>query len=517
MPEFKLASSFGGIHAHFVGAKGTGMAALAELFAARGAVLSGSDVPDHFYTDAVLDSIGMKLYEGFSKGNLDPSIDLVLYSDAYRKDQNPELIEASGRGIPTMSYAEALGAFSRTTSSSGICGVHGKTTTTALAGSILKELNLPATVIAGSAVSSFGGSCIYLGGDKYFVAETDEYRGHFLNFSPNQILLTSVESDHQDFYPTYKDILAAFVIFIGSLPPGGRLVYCADDPGAREAAQKVLASRPDIIAEPYGFSAEGDWGITGEETVEGLSRFKVRAWDGEFELHLPGRHLVMDAVGAIALTRPIYLGQSNDKDRAGFWKGAREALGSFAGSKRRSEVLGSAAGVLFVDDYAHHPTALRTTIAGYKTFWSSRRLIVDFMSHTYSRTIALMDEFAASFGDVDCLILHDIYASARETRVESVSGLDLFEKVRAARPDLVDISPLFSEDESAPPDAEVFERLCDDPRGFILYTRRHQDAAAFIQWLLRPGDLFATMGAGDNWKLGTELLSKLKGRLEPNV
>jgi len=496
---------------HFVGAKGTGMAALAEIFAARGAILSGSDVPDLFYTDAILHSLGMALHENFSRENLDPSTGLVLYSDAYRKDQNPELLEASSQGIPLLSFAEALGALSRTASSSGICGVHGKTTTTAMVGTILKGLNAPATVIAGSVVPSFGGTCTYIGGDTFLVAETDEYRGHFLHFSPERILLTSIESDHQDYYPRYEDILAAFVVFIDSLPKGGRLIYCADDPGAKSAAEKALASRPDIVVETYGFSAVGDWQIIEGIEGEGRSTFKVGAWKGEFELHVPGRHLVLDAVGALALARAIFLSESETSGIACFWDLARDALYAFSGSKRRSEVVGSAAGVHILDDYAHHPTALRTTIAGFKTFWPSRRLIVDFMPHTFSRTLALMDEFAGSFMDADSLVLHDIYASAREAKIDSVSGFDLFKKVKVRRPDLFDLSPVFVNDVQAIDQAEI-NRLIVGYRGYILYVKRPKDAADFIQKLLRPGDLFITMGAGDNWKLGTELLSRLQGR-----
>jgi UDP-N-acetylmuramate--alanine ligase len=506
MPDFIFESSLKGKRAHFVGAKGTGMAALAEIFAARGARLTGSDVADRFYTDAILHSIGMDLREGFSRENLPASTDIVLFSDAYRKDTNPELLEALARGIPILSYAEALGVLSRKAISSGVCGVHGKTTTTALAGTILKHLGSPATVVAGSAVASFGGSCTYLGGDRFFVAETDEYRGHFLHFSPVSILLTSVESDHQDYYPTYEDILAAFVAFALSLPRQGRLIYCADDPGACQAVARARASRPDIKAEPYGFSAEGDWGITEGEGESGVSRFRIRAWKGEFELHVPGRHLIQDAVGALALTRSIFLSGEGTSE-ADFWSGAKLALAGFAGSKRRSEVLGEGSGILFVDDYAHHPTALRTTIAGYKAFWPARRLVVDFMSHTYSRTMALMEEFAASFGDADCVILHDIYASAREAKMEGVSGIDLFEKVKRLRPDLVDLSDLFK---AGKVEAGSFGNpRFDGQRGFILYTSRPQDAADFIQPFLRPGDLFVTMGAGDNWKLGVELLSRL--------
>lgn len=483
------------------------MAALAEIFAAKGAILSGSDVPDTFYTDTILKSIGMEVNETFDASHIGPDIDSVIFSDAYNPTSNPEMAEAVKKGLPMFSFAEALGELSRMSDSSGIAGVHGKTTTTAMAGSILAALQSPVTILTGSAVVSFGDRCTMIRGDRYFVAETDEYKRHFMHFSPRRILLTSVESDHQDFYPTYDSIRMAFCDYVMSLPPGGLLVYCADDPGAVEVADFARAAgRNDLRYAPYGFSAEGPWKISSFATEEGQTSFRIAASEEAFTLHVPGRHLVLDAVGALALCHDIALDRGDGREMTDSqWKCAAEALERFRGSRRRSEIIGEAGGILVLDDYAHHPTALKTTIAGIKAFWPSRRLVVDFMSHTYSRTIALMDQFAGSLDEADCIVLHGIYASAREKPVEGVSGRDLFKKVMARHPNLVDMTWLGAKPED------------DRSRGFILYEENHRDAAPKLLSLLRKNDIFMTMGAGDNWKLGRTILEQLKKKENGNV
>jgi len=296
--------SLSGARIHLVGAKGTGMAALAELLAAEGASLSGSDVPDRFYTDAILASIGIGVLPGFEASRV-AGKDLVIYSAAYSRERNPELAAALSAGIPLMSYPEALGAYSGRFDSSGIAGVHGKTTTTAMCGAILEALALPATVLVGSAVSSFGGRCTLRLGGRFFVAETCEYRRHFLNFKPNRIVLTSVDHDHQDYFPTYADILSAFVEYGRLLPPGGELIYCADDRGAVEAAAAIGSERRDIALVPYGENAEGAYRIVSLSAGEGASRFRLALSDRAFELRVPGRHLVLDATAALALAFSI--------------------------------------------------------------------------------------------------------------------------------------------------------------------------------------------------------------------
>ncbi len=472
-----------GLHIHLVGAKGSGMAALAEILSARGAVLSGSDVSDVFYTDAILKSIGLELSTGFDESHIPPDTRLVVHSAAYARDANPELLEAARRGLPVMNYPEALGALSRRSDSSGIAGVHGKTTTTALAGSIIAALRLPATVLAGSAVSSFGGRSTIIRGDRFLVAETCEYRRHFMAFRPRRIVLTSIESDHQDYFPRYADIYAAFLDYIRLLPENGELIYCDDDAGSSQAAREIAQERSDIVLIPYGESAVGRYRLASYVPGEGEARFRLAGLDTEFRLRVPGKHLALDASAAIALSLSILQsarqGPAREGDEA--LPVIREALSGFTGSKRRSEILGEAGGIVFMDDYGHHPTAVRETIRGIKEFWPQRRLIVDFMSHTYSRTKALFEEFATSLDGADAIVMHGIYASARESPDPSVNGRLLFEAVKRRFP-------------TRP--AYYFEGVLDGI----------EDVAS----ALKPGDLFLTMGAGDNWRLGESLLRRYK-------
>jgi UDP-N-acetylmuramate--alanine ligase len=482
--------SLEGLKVYFIGAKGTGMAALAEILASRGARLAGSDVPDSFYTDAVLAAIGLEPYQSFDASHIAEDIDIVLYSDAYNVSNNPEMARSASLGLPMFSFAQALGALSRLSDSSGVAGVHGKTTTTAMTGTLLARLGCPATVLAGSAVASFGGSCTMRAGSRYFVAETDEYRRHFLHFSPRRILLTSIESDHQDYYPDYQSIFEAYGEYLDSLPAGGLLLYCADDPGAVAAASRLKKLRSDLRFAPYGTKAEGPWRIESIGQEEGRSLFRISTFKETLELHLPGAHLVLDAVAALALAEDIFRDWKGEAPGREEWWSMKQALAAFAGSKRRSEIIGSAGGVLFMDDYAHHPTALAATIQGIKAFWPSRRLVVDFMSHTYSRTAALLDDFAASLDGADCLLLHGIYSSARERPIPGINGLSLYEKVRIRRPELSGGRAKAT--------------------GFLYYSEKPLDAIEDLPRLLRPGDLFITMGAGDNWKLGAAALKKMK-------
>lgn len=467
-----------GLRTHFVGVKGTGMCALAEIFVAAGARVSGSDVGERFYTDAILESLGIAA-SPFDADNVGPGLDLVVHSAAYRADTHPELLSAAAQGIPVLNYPEALGAFSERMDSSGIAGVHGKTTTTAMAGAVARGLKLPATALAGSAVSSFGGRCTWRGGDRFFIAETCEYRRHFMHFSPRRIVLTSVESDHQDYYPDYASILSAFVDYIGRLPTGGSLIYCADDPGAAEAARAASARRPDIRLIPYGFEASGPYAMSSYGAKDERALFTLGLSDRPFALRVPGRHMALDAAAALALCFAL-------ADEAGLEGGprrldaAREALESFAGTKRRAEILGEARGILFMDDYAHHPAAIKATLAGLREFYPARRLVVDFMSHTYSRTSALFDDFSRAFGDAELLFCNKIYASAREAPLPGVDGRSLCDAVR---------------------------RRGVDAR----YIEEPLDAIEAVAAELRPGDLFITMGAGDNWALGAELYARMKG------
>jgi UDP-N-acetylmuramate--alanine ligase len=507
-----------------IGIKGTGISALAELFFHSGLSVSGSDREEVFYTDAILQELGIPYYEHFDAAHVPSDAGLVIHSAAYNAETNPEMAEALKRGIPLLKYTDALGAYSALFDSSGICGVHGKTTTTAMTGVLFRAVGLPARVLAGSAVSAFGGRSTLSLGDRYFAAETCEYRRHFLAFHPRRIVLTSVESDHQDYFPTYGDIRDAFVEYALLLPPGGELIYCADDPGASEVVELVRQKRDETRFIPYGFNAPGDYRISSYDVRHERTCFCLDGFpETAFALRIPGRHCVLDAVAALALTG-VLLKKENGTQRCplarpGNCPGERpgnypegwtpeqahnavRGLEEFTGSRRRQEILGEKGGVLFMDDYGHHPTAILTTLRGLKEFYPRRRLIVSFMSHTYTRTAALLDDFAASLLPADMVFLHKIYGSAREVYNGGVNGITLFEKTKA-----------------------VFERernrVSNGNRGSsgnqgssVLYVDEPEDAAAALKAVLRRGDLFITMGAGDNWRLGKKLFAEFDDAAE---
>lgn len=497
----KLPENLKGFHIHCVGIKGTGLAALVEILYAHGAVITGSDVSEHFYTDEILEKLGLKALP-FSASNITDSVQLVIYSSAYNSATNPDLAEAERRKVPCMLYNDALGAVSAHAYSCGVCGVHGKTTTTGMCGSIFKETGLYGQVLAGSIISSFGG-CTYISPgfdslpddfvkDKkpFFIAETCEYRRHFMSFCPQKIILTSVESDHQDFYPTFKDIQDAFVDYICKLPENGQLIYCADDKGAVETAKIAAMRRPDIKMTGYGEKAEGDYRLSFGRIENGRQYFNI-ASIGKCAICVPGVHNVRNAAAAVALNMEIL--KVSGRNPAEYEQQIKSGLLSFTGGKRRSEIVGRAKTplgqeVIFIDDYGHHPTAIKTTLSGYREFYKGHKIIVDFMSHTYTRTAALLEEFASSFGSADKVIINKIYGSAREdASAAKVTGEILAERTKMHHKDVVYCGEF---DEAARAALEMLNEKSG---------REYPD-----------GYLFVTMGAGDNWKVGAKVLWQLE-------
>jgi UDP-N-acetylmuramate--alanine ligase len=356
------------------------------------------------------------------------------------------------------------------------------------------------TVLAGSEVAGFGGRCTLIRGERYFVAETCEYRRHFLFFHPRRLVFTGVEADHLDYFRDLEDVLEAFVSYALRLPQQGSLIYCHDDAGALKVAERLRLSRPDLRLLPYGLTAPGPFQLVRLSTGAGVTRFGLAGYPGEFLLPLPGRHMAADAAAALALA--LELAREEGRGARTESRGAREegravgaegraarsedlermrqALAGFRGSRRRSEVIGEVRGVLFIDDYGHHPTEIRATLEGLRSFYPGRRLFIDFMPHTYSRTAALLAEFARCFEPADQVILHRIYASAREQAGGQVDGRTLFREVAGRH-------------------------------HAVRYFEEPLDCVDELAGELRQGDLFVTMGAGDNWKVGRELLRRLGG------
>lgn len=508
MSDSKLPRDIAGKRIHAVGIKGTGLCALVEILKKSGAIITGSDTSDIFYTDEVLKTLGItsKLFDA---ANITSDIDVVIHSAAYKND-NVEIAAACAMGIPTMLYTEALGDYSSRFYSVGVCGVHGKTSTTGLVGSVLKQLPHPFQVLAGSAINSFNYEsqngatsgykknntlnechikhCTYTSDNfnaadssSIFVAETCEYQRHFMSFHPAAIILTAVESDHEDYYPTLRDIEEAFVDYICKLPRGALCVYCKSDKGAADTIALVKEKRSDIRFITYGTDSDCDYCVKYLGVEHDLNNFSVNGV--KYALRVPGRHEVLDAAAAVALVLSLDKGA----DKGAIARG----LIDFSGGARRSEIVGRTTingnDVLIMDDYGHHPTAIKTTLSGFKDYFRGRKMIVDFMSHTYSRTAALLDEFAKCFGAADVVILHKIYSSARENPKDfSITGRTLFDRVKEHN------SEVYYTDE-----------ILDAKDLLIKELSKSLDKSRYPN-----GYLFITMGAGDNFKLGRAVLLK---------
>ncbi|MBR5645652.1 MAG: UDP-N-acetylmuramate--L-alanine ligase [Treponema sp.] len=516
----QLPENLKGVHIHFVGIKGTGMAALVEILYSCGAVITGSDVEERFYTDEILEKMNIKVLP-FDAKNITDKIQYVIYSSAYKPDVNPDLIQAMKMKIPCLLYTQALGSYSSKAYSCGICGVHGKTSTTGLTGTILKKLDfIPSQVLAGSVINSFGNTCTYTSslvknnpdvcknvnsGTRIFVAETCEYQRHFMSFCPQKIILTSVESDHQDCYPTYEDIRDAFVDYICKLPENGDLIYCADDKGAVETALLAYNKRPDIKLIPYGQNAGGDFKLTYKAVEHEKNKFAIKLFENEnpsseFYLKVPGKHEVLDAAAAVTLVcQLIRFYGKHPKD---YEKQIAQGFADFSGGKRRSEIVRnfksrSGNDVLVIDDYGHHPTAVKTTLEGFREFYKGRKIIVDFMSHTYSRTQALLKEFAECTESADIIILNKIYSSAREKASDfNITGKTLYEETlkhieKKLKEGKIDIKA----------DEKVY--YFEEPLDSVDFIRGEIDKPLSEDY--PDGYLFVTMGAGDNWKIGKEI------------
>lgn len=477
-PDDAIAARFvriRGLMVHLVGVTGQGMSALAEVLQARGAVVTGSDVDEPFFNTPVLERIGVPVLP-FDPRNV-RGADLVVFSAAYDPDRHPELRAAREAGLPLVNYPQALGALSAHCEAIAVCGTHGKTTITAMLGALLEGLDLPATVLVGSSVAGFGDRSTLNRGTELLAAETCEYRRHFLHYHPDRIVLSGVEWEHVDYFADYRDTVAAFVEFCRRLPPGGELIYDADDAGAAEVSAAVAGERADVVRTPVGGCAAGAYRMHGITLSAGRTGFRLAAFPVELTLRVPGVHSAKDAALAVAAATAIYRRHGGGSPRP---DAVAQALSRFSGTRRRSEVVGEAGGVTFVEDYGHHPTEIRMTLSGLRRFFGDRPLVVDFMPHTFSRTDRLLADFAAVFGEAERVILHDIYASARERNDTGISGEDLYRAVSRRHP------------------AVAYTPCVDD-----------DDAVQIAERSVRPGDVFVTMGAGDNWKLGARLRERL--------
>jgi UDP-N-acetylmuramate--alanine ligase len=455
---------------HFVGIGGIGMSGIAEVLLNLGYKISGSDLKNSPTTQR-LASLGATTYEGHSPQNV-AGAEVVVISSAVTQD-NPEVVEAHSLHIPVIPRAEMLAELMRLKYGVAIAGMHGKTTTTSMVAAIMAAGGLDPTVVVGGRVDAMGSNA-RLGKSQYLVAEADESDRSFLKLSPILAVVTNIDREHMDCYHNMRDVKRTFLEFMDRIPFYGAIVLCNDDALLRRLMPQV---RRRVMT--YGTRRGSDFHIKfappelNPAEHRPLSRFRVnyRGKDlGEFTLHVPGTHNVLNATAAIAVGVGLDVGLEH----------IRTGLDGFGGVDRRFQLRGTSAGVSIVDDYGHHPTEIRATLAAARQC-GYRKIHVIFQPHRYSRTQALMDDFAKAFHDADSLLVLDIYA-ASEQPIEGVTSEQLARRI---------------------------QELGGRP---VRYISSFGAAVEAITNLAEEGDMILTLGAGNVYHLCPMLLEKLHTR-----
>ena len=450
-------------HLHFIGIGGIGMSGIAEVLLNLGYQISGSDLKLSPTTER-LARLGARIAEGHSAANV-AGAKAVVVSSAVDAN-NPEVVEARRLQIPVIPRGELLAELMRLKYGVAIAGSHGKTTTTSMAASVLSVAGLDPTVVVGGKVGSMGGSNARVGRSDFLVVESDESDGSFLKLSPILAVVTNIDREHLDHYRSIDEIRAAFLEFIQKVPFYGAAILCLDD----ENVQQILpaVNRRTIT---YGRSHQAVLSIPEADCGPFESRFSVRMRGkdlGKFHLHVPGIHNVLNATAAIAVGLELEIKLD----------AIREAIASFSGVDRRFQTRGQARGITVIDDYGHHPTEIRATLAAAQ-LCNFKRIHAIFQPHRYTRTQHLMDEFGKSFHQADVVYVLDIYA-ASEPPIEGITGQALAERIRD------------------------FGHRCVEFTGTIDQT------VEAVTEKIRDGDVVLTLGAGNVWQAGEKILEKLR-------
>ncbi|AAX17313.1 UDP-N-acetylmuramate--alanine ligase [Borrelia hermsii DAH] len=451
-----------------VGIKGSGLCSLACFLNDKGYFVEGVDVPLKFHTEDILKSNNITYYENIDEFSLkvhNKSYDVLIYSPAYDKDNLSVLLEACELGIPILSYPEVLGKISKKYYSIGVAGSHGKTTTAAFLGMLFNSLGLQPNVILGASVKDFKNKSSLVGQGNIFIAETCEYRNHFLHFSPDMIVLSNIDYEHVDFFENYEAVLNVFLKYINNLKQNGILIINADEVNLLKITNKIL--RKDIKVFSVGFNSLADFKIEHFEVIDEFLKFDFLGGI-DIRLRTPLIHNVLNFASAL-LALKLFL-EEHKKLVWSFDERIKIVAKEYMGIKRRMEFIMEKDGVIYLDDYAHHPKEIESTLLGLKNFYKDRRIILDFMPHTFTRTQVLFDEFVKVLSNVDVLILHNIYLSVREN----------FDPNKLSR--------------------ELFLALKDLNQN-VYFFKEVVDSVDFIRGLLKRNDLFVTMGAGNNFIL----------------
>jgi UDP-N-acetylmuramate--alanine ligase len=447
---------------HLVGIGGMHMSAIAQLLMERGIEVRGSDLRLSAVT-AKLQGLGATIYEGHDARNVGNAA--LVVTTAAANDQNPELNEAQRRGIPIMIRAEMVAQLMEGKRVIAVAGAHGKTTTSSLIAFILSRAGRQPMYLLGGESIDLSGHAAWGDGD-LCVVEADEYKRAFHEYAPEIALVTNVEADHLDYYGTAEAYAESFAVFARKVKPGGLLLTCRDDDGAVRLNEGAGAL--PIQRETYGIGGEGRWTALNVDFEPNGATFTVAAdgiAQGLIKVMIPGRHFVLNALGATAAC--LNLGVPFEDIRA--------AVAEFHGAHRRFETIGEVGGVLVMDDYAHHPTEVRSTLATARSRFPGQRLIGVYQPHTYSRISYLWDEWTRCWDGLDELIVLETYA-ARETPTGR-SARDLAAAIETPR---------------------------------ARYASDFDDAARQAAALAKPGDVVFTIGAGDVNEVGPRVLELLR-------
>jgi len=443
------------------------MSGIAEVLVNLGLRVSGSDLKASSVTDR-LQRMGVEIFEGHASENVgQPHV--VVRSTAVR-DDNPEVVEANHRSIPVIPRAEMLAELMRLKPHTvAVAGSHGKTTTTSMVATVLGHAGLDPTMVVGGVVGAFGSNA-HLGTSDLMVVEADESDRSFLMLTPTIAVVTNIDREHMDYYHDMDDVRGCFAKFVNSVPFYGSSVLCLDDPNV-QAIIPLLERRRMT----YGLSAQADVSAHGIRYDSDFgSTFTVwRGTDvvGDVNLRVPGMHNVYNSLAAIAVGFELEVS----------FEKISEGLNSFTGAGRRFQAKGEVNGVLVVDDYGHHPTEVRATLAAAKLGSGGRRIVVLFQPHRYTRTHDLMQEFARSFNNADVLFITDIYA-ASEDPIEGVTSEALTNAIKR-----------FGHKE-------------------VNYIGGLENAATLLRDYVQPGDLVLTLGAGTVNRVSDQLVGLLQAQ-----
>ncbi len=446
---------------HCIGIGGIGLSAIAEILMSRGYNVSGSDMKESEMTDK-LAKAGARIFIGHRAENVE-NADMLVYSAAVGKD-NPELVRAQERGIPVLTRAEMLGMLmDEYRNSIAISGTHGKTTTTSMVSLILDHAKYSPTILVGGNLSEINGN-VKVGDSEYFVTEACEYMDSFLSLKPKMEVILNIDSDHLDYFKDIEAIARSFDRFAHLVPAGGTIIAYDANPFVSRAIQGL----DNVIS--FGLNENCTYcGKNIKFDENGMPSFDV-LHDGEtltrIQLQVPGEHNILNALAAFACTHTLGVDVETIK----------ETLERYKGTQRRFDIIGTTSGgIKIVDDYAHHPTEIKATLDASQNV-PHNNLWCIFQPHTYTRTLALFDEFAEAFNKADKLILAEIYA-AREKNIYKISSEQLAEKIKETHPNKE-----------------------------VLFMKDFEEIANYVRENAIKGDMVITMGAGDIYKVGELLL-----------